>query len=307
MNTKEKVLALIQNYLCHQEEFRVDLDDLDLKIYMKGKNWGGIVDRPTASFLLQLDKRIERELMAVGVEVPKTHHGILALRIEEGSLDAVFQYSKGILNQWNKMTARSQILVVLTLVASLGIVNFKEIVEALNKPALQEAENRARIELVKAIGDIAKNTQDLQKPVKALVQTMEPADVIQMPGTADLVKKNEAKKSLVQQNRSKSATFYVDHRYIVQELSTKKPGQWMITIAYGSVAFRAKLMLTTEEINSLLRDFQDAHARGSEIAPDMQVTAEITARGVQSASVIALGSPRQNAMRLSEALKKQSQ
>ena len=138
------------------------------------------------------------------------------------------------------------------------------------------------------------------------MKTMAPADVIQMPGSANLVKKEQAKEGLSHDTRSRAKTFYIDHRYIVQELSTKKPGQWSITIKYGDQTFRAKLLLTEAEVSSLLQNFQEAHARGSEIAPDMQVTAEISARGVQAASVIALGSPRATATKLSDALKEQT-
>lgn len=301
-SVREKIFELVDSYLQDKENFRVDLKDLDLNLYVKGETWAGIVDRPLAKFILDLDKRLQNELAAVGVDVPKTPHGLLALQIKEGSLDAAFQYSKGILKAWNKMNPRSQILIIVALCGALGIVSTSEIIDALNKDDIEKIRSEERIELVRAVGEIAKSSKELQQPVKALVKSMDSEDLIKLPGKSSLLKKGQVNETLEASQRSKAKTYYIDHCYVVQELSTKTPGKWTITICYGGVSFRAKLLLAENEVAQLLEDFQEAHRRGSEIAPDLQVTAEISAKGIRTAEVIAIGKPRKNATKLSEAL-----
>lgn len=105
--------------------------------------------------------------------------------------------------------------------------------------------------------------------------------------------------------RSEVTSYHIDFPYIVEELSTKKPGEWEIVLALGDTSFRAKMQITEKEISELLAKFHEAHKNGTDIAPDLQVTAEINDKGVRGAFVVGLGEPRERTVKLSDALAKE--
>jgi hypothetical protein len=303
---RDAVLGVIDQYVADPERFQLDLRDLDLRIKLKGDRWGGVVDRPIAKFLLDLDKRLHSEMERVGLPLPKSDHGVVALRIEEGSMEAFLEYAKGYMQQFNKMNTRSQILLLIALLGALGIWMSPEIIEKLNAPKLATNASEERVELVKAVAALADNQREIQAPMRGLVNSMAPDDKLVLPGSAEEVTKKEVKASvLVKATRSKSYQYYIDFPFVVQELSTRKPGEWEIGLAFGETTFRAKMMVTEDEVSSILAAFQEAHAKGSEISPDLQVTAEINDKGVRAATVIGVGPKRKSAISLGEAVSKE--
>lgn len=299
------VHRMIDQYLVDPDNFELDLNALDLRIKLKGEKWGGVVDKPVARFLLDLDKRLYQELAKVGIELPPSKHGVVALRIEEGSMEAFLEYAKGILSEFRKMKPATQILVLVTILGIFGLTMGPDIIEKLEEKGIEEARSKERVELVKAVAAISQNTRDLQQPVRTLVDTMAKEDQIILPGAAAPMKKDEVKKALVKATRSKVISYYVDFPYIVEELSTKNPGEWEIVLAFGDTSFRAKMQITEDEISELLAKFHEAHKNGTDIAPDLQVTAEINDKGVRGAFVVGLGEPRERTVKLSEALAKE--
>lgn len=294
-----KVEELVKKYLSNPESFEFDINKLHLRIHIKGPAWAGIVDKTVAKFLLDLDKKLTDELAKHGIELPETPHGIIALRVEEGSLDAFLQYAKGIFQEVRKMKPKDQLFIAGVVLGIAGFWQLPDIIEKINAPEEARIESGERIELVKSVAKIAENSRELEAPLRALVAKMSKEDTISLPGHRGEMKKKEARGVLIKGTRSKPQTFYIDGRYIVEELSTKTK-DWEIGLRWGDVAFKAKLMITAQEIEELMDSYQLAHASGSSIAPDFQVTAEINAKGVQSATIIGVGDQRENSQTLGE-------
>lgn len=299
------VREIISKYLADPDNFQLDLSALDLRIKMKGDRWGGVVDKPVAKFILDLDRRLHEELARVGVELPATKHGVLALRIEEGSLEAFLEYAKGIFAEIRKMKPAVQIMVLVTVLGVFGIVMAPDIIEQLNEADLEEIRAQERVELVKAVGAISENSRELQQPMRGLLSTAAKDDEVYLPGSATPMKAQEVKKTLAKSTRSRYYNYQIDFPYIVQDLSFKATGEWEIGLAVGDLGFRAKLLLTEDQISELLQNFQDAHKRNSVIAPDLHITAEVNDKGVRAATVVGVGPARDGAVRLSEALAKE--
>lgn len=301
----KSVRDIIADYLADPDNFQLDLSSLDLRIKMKGDRWGGVVDKPVAKFILDLDKRLHEELARVGVELPATKHGVLALRIEEGSLEAFLEYAKGIFAEIRKMKPAVQIMVLVTVLGVFGLVMAPDIIEQLNEAKLEEARGKERVELVKAVAAISENARELQQPMRGLLSNAAKDDEVFLPGSDTPMAVKEVKKTFVKATRSRYYTYQIDFPFVVQDLSFKKPGKWEIGLLFGETAFRAKLLITEEEISELLGKFQEAHKNGSVISPDLQVTAEINDKGVGPASVIGIGAPRSRSITLGEAFAKE--
>ncbi len=298
----------LQAYL-GEAEYDFDLESLRLSIRISGTKWSGIVDKPIAKFLIDLDRRLTEELRGAGVDIPLSEHGLIALKIEEGSLEAFLQYSKGILSQLDKMTLRDKILILAGILTALGIIYGPDIIDKLNAvkveevhARIEEGKSKERLDTIKAFTTVLQSERELQQPLRALIDKMSPDDKISLPGHKEGVTKEVAKKTLAKGTRQKPKRYYIDHRYIVHDLLTKNPKNWQITLVYGDVAFRAKLLITTEEMTALLTAFNEAQVKGANISPDLHVTAEINEKGITSAEVVGLGAARENSRKLSEVL-----
>lgn len=288
----------------------LDLDELRLHIKLSGPSWHGVIEKPVAKFLLDLDAMLANEFSEQGIVLPKTNHGLVALQVKEGSWDALLKYSKDAAIAFSIMTPGQQILIMVTVLTAIGIYKVPDIIKALQSVKLKKAEQDAeeirsneRVQLVEAVGKIVVEQTKLQSPIRSLVNKMGENDEIELPAQDKPLKKAEAKETLAPLTRSSTDIYYVDHRYKIDDLATKNPENWQIGISYGDVSFRASLELTDSEVQNLLSDFQNAHAVGSEIAPDLHVSAKISAKGITSARVVGIGSPRKNAISLDKALK----
>ncbi len=300
------IAGIIDAYLDASTGFEIDISKLQLRVYLRGPSWSGIVDRPLAKFLLDLDKKITDELAVHGIELPITQHGFVALKIKEGSMDAVLQYAKGIMQEVRKLKPQQQVFILAVLLTALGLPLASGIIDKLEAPQIARIASSERVALVEAVAKVveASRTRELQQPIRSLVNQMKTDDEIILPGQATPLKRHEAKDSFTKASRAKPETFYIDSRYIVEGLTTKTPDDWEITLKWGEVTFKAKLMVSSPEITELMESFQLAHASGSNIAPDFQVTASINAKGIQSATVVGLGDQRKNSVTIGDAFGK---
>lgn len=297
----EALEKALDGYLLKGEKFTFEIEKQNLQIHLKGPRWTGVVDSTVASFLLELDKRIREELVRHGVPVPENDHGFVVLRVSKGSLIAQVEINPEILKVLSDWPTEAKIVVAATFVVALGIWKGFDYLKAAAdaqterikaKTDLLAAETNRK--LVDTLCDVTRNAANLQAPAKKLIGKMTEADLITLPGLTKPVKKDDAKIVLSAKTaRSKSRTYYIDQFYVVESLTTK-PKKWEIGLRYGTVSFKAKLELSDKEVAKLLADYKTAHAEGSEISPALQVTAEISPKGIRSAIVVGMGKPRPN-------------
>ncbi|HEY8902801.1 MAG TPA: hypothetical protein VIM48_03780 [Chthoniobacterales bacterium] len=303
----------IEAFFRGEAEHKLSLDELHLRIRLTGPAWAGVVDKPVAKFLVDLDEMLTDEFKSLGIPIPENTHGLVALQIQDGSWDAVLKYSKEVFEGFAKLKPTQQILIVGTVLAVVGIPQTDKIISALNQPrveqikadeATKEEQTRSqeRIALVNAVTKIGERERELQRPMRSLVNKMSDDDRIQLPGKAKALQKDEAKETFTSGARTKSEQYYIDAPFKVESLNTKDPEHWQIGLSFGDNYFRAEVLLSKEEMARLLKDFQEAHSAGKAIAPHMHVTAKVTEKGVVSAKVVGLGEARMGAVRLSKAL-----
>lgn len=309
MNSQaEKIQSALEGavnaYLLQDESYDLDISALDLRIIIKGPRWSGVVDKPLAKFLLDFDKKISDELQKHGVVLPEGAHGFIAIQVTEGSADMLLKLAKDMVNSLKKMSTKDKVIILVAMLAALGIYTSPNIIKEINAPKAEQIRSQERVELVSAVTSIAKDAHDLQQPVRSLIKKIGENDTIKLPAVEEPLTKADAKMHLERRKRVVPEVYYIDQRYIVDGLSTKKADGWEVTLRIGDTSFSAKLMLTHEDASALLEDFQRAHAEGGDIAPDLQVSARINDKGIQSAEVVGLGEPREKAVRLSEALAK---
>jgi hypothetical protein len=314
-NLKTVIEHTVRGYLKGGERFDLDVGDLHLRINIKGPAWEGIVDRTLGKFVVDLDKAVTDELKKHGLDFTESPHGLVALQVDDGSLEACLKFAKDFLPKWKQMKPAEKVLLVVALLAALGTWQSPEIIEQLQKAKVAQVEAAKDVQIaeatakgneavIEAVVKVIDSTRELQSPIRGLVKNLEPEDRISLPGHEKPLKKEEVKEVLVKGTRSKSSKFFIDGRYIVEGLTTKDPGQWEIVLVWGEVTFKAKLELTDAQVSQLMASFRQAHQSGTNIAPDLQVTAEINANGIQSALVIGIGDRRQDSMTLGEVMQR---
>lgn len=310
------ISAAFQRYFQGGETFEIDLANMEIRIFhLEGSKWNGAVDRTVAKFLLELDEKLTEELEKRGVDLPRSEHGILALRIKKGSTDAYLEYVPQILEQLRLLTTGDKIMIMTGLLLTLGIWTGKGLMEKRAEIRMKELSNEAenaqreeRLAILDRTLSLAEAAAPLQAPMKRLISRMDEADVIQLPGMDRPVHQKTAQEHLEKPTRmaTKASTYYVDLPYIVEDLTTKTAGKWTIGLRFGNFKFTAKVDLLHEQIASLLEEFKTAHAKGLNIAPHLQVTAEFNAKGLKpgSARVIGIGGPRPGSIKISEAVER---
>jgi hypothetical protein len=302
----DQIRSAVETVILSPGEFNLDIDALNLRIYLRGKAWSGVVDRPLAKFLIDLDKMLSDELRRAGIEIPISDHGLIALRVEDGSLEAILQYGKGILAEIKKLKPKDQIFIAVILAGAFGISAAPEVIEKLEEPHLAQIASNERVELVNAMVDVfdAGRSRQIQQPIRSLIGQMGDADILQLPDQPAALNKSDAKALMAKGTRTKPTLFHIDGRYIVEGLTTKTPGKWVIALKWGDVVFKAKVLLTPAEITELMEAFQLAHETGQEIAPDFQIAAEFTPLGeIKSATVTGLEEQRANSRTIGDVIK----
>lgn len=303
----------VEDFLNDSESADFDPASIKLELKVQGESWHGVVDKAVAQFLLELDSTLTRKLGELGIDFEPTKHGIVSLKIEEGSLEAFFKYGDKILRQFAKLKPQDKLLVSALLLGIFGLPGASLIIGKITEPITQQIEatkdielekirSQERARLVERLTEVNSASRELEKPVRGLVAKMESEDLISLPGRDEPLSKEAVKKTFNPVKRHKPKQYYIDHHYTVEELSTKNPNEWSLTLSYGGILFKAKLHLNESDIDQLLEDYQSAHSNGSQITPPLHVTAEINAKGVKSASVVGIGNPRAEARKLSDVL-----
>ncbi len=301
----QKIHGAFEGYL-NDGTFSLNIEELELKIHLKGPKWEGVVDRPVADFLVALDNRLRKELEILGVELPDTDHGIVALRIEKGSLMAFLQYAPEVLHQVQLLAPGHKAAFVASILTAMNV--FGNVRKRINEEVPQETEkvrSGDRAFFLQHVADLETREREVQKPLKALVSHMDPAkDTVSLPGQEELVNQKAAKKVLASSQapeKPKPRNYYIDGPYTVEGIDTKT-SKWKISLRYGAeVRFKAQVNLEQSEMQKLLDAFKEANKKGTKIAPDLHVSAEIAAKGIKSAIVVGVGEPRPSSVKLSNA------
>lgn len=313
---EQQINVAVAAFLQGSAETDFDPASIKLDFKVKGKTWHGVVDKAVAQFLLDLDLVVTRKFEELGISLEPTNHGVISLRIEEGSLEVFFQYGEKILKQIRQMSTKDKLLASAILLTIFGFPAASDIVEKITAPILEriETENDVELERIRSeerermidrLFSVTVAALELQKPVRGLVAKMEPGDTILLPGRADEMDRGQARKTLDTYKRFKPKTYYIDQIYIIEELLTKNSEKWFLSLRYGEVSFRAEIKLNEKELQKLLEGYENAHKINDPITAGLHVTAEINAKGVKSALVVGVGSPRVDNKGLSAALSEQ--
>jgi hypothetical protein len=311
---KEAIRRAVEAMLEGNNDFQLDLGSLNLNLNIKGSNWGGIVDKPVAKFLVDFDNRIQTETRKLGYELPRNTHGVVALEIKEGSWEALLKFSKEFIKIQNQMTPQARIILFSAILVGIGVWRGPDFVNAINAPALEKVKGDAQTEAEKAKGEaqakllegvakVVASSRELQAPLRNhLIGSMTEEDTIRLPDTDERVNKKMAQASFGKTERSKPQTFYIDHVYTILSINMRKT-PWEVTLNYADVTFNAKLDISTEDARKLWEDFQTAHSRRSVLAPNLQVTARVNQKcEIVGAHVIGIGDPRDSSRKLSDVL-----
>ena len=304
-----RLKAVMEGFLAGESDFTLDLTQWNISIRIKGPKWRGVVDKPLALFVLDLDRKVAEELARHGVDLPKTEHGLVALRVKDGSMLAFLEGVPDVIEAISKLPPDKQMLVLFAVLIAAGMGKVVQGIMQSYTDGIKEKEQtkreaiqaQERIHTLKVITESPARYQ-LEAPLRGLVGKLGDNDLIELPGAQEGVRKKKIKAELTKSSRSKASNYYIDGAYTVEGISTKNPAKWTISLNYGQITFTAAHQLSDEDVQSLLADFKEAHAKNRKIAPCLHVTAEINAKGIKKSVVVGIGKARKNSVRMSDAL-----
>lgn len=286
----------------HGSSFEFDPEKIQARLVIKGASWKGYVDLAIANFILDLDRTLRSVLAESGIEVPDSPRGIVVLEVRDGSTDARLKFSEAILKQWSKMKPTDKMFLVAAILGGIMAWRLPESITSWKAPELERARYEHVVKMQESLVKIMEAEPVIQKPLKGLVKKLDENDTVQLPTADHAVKRDNVIAMFSPATRTPSDNYLIDEAYIVEEITTRRPGKWHVGLKYGNISFRAELLLSNQQIETLLAAVQEAHARRSDIAPDFQVTARVNAKGVREAKVVGLGPKRADSVGLAAAL-----
>lgn len=288
----------MESYFKGEGEFRLDLQDVKLRIYLDGPKWHGVVDKPVADFLIDLEKKLRLEFEKLEIKLPKWERGLIALEVDDGSWDALLGYTQEAVDFFKTLTPSYQTVAAGAVMATVGawasvrrriqeavspveiqkakdLATAREQQEALGdvSPALDEAGSREnegsalsedKIEALAKLETIQDDSLELQRPIKTLLGLMTEGDVVTLPAEDEALEYTAAIQTLEKKNarppKQKRPTYYVDQHYVVNALNSP-PGpttKWNVKIEYAGVTFTAKLSKLSSEDIAKFTSIYDA-------------------------------------------------
>jgi hypothetical protein len=288
------------------------LNGVSLSLRIKGKSWGGVVNKTVARFVLNAEREIQKLCEESGIDLPDSKHGFIQIEIEEGSLLAFLNLDT-ILENAEKMGMDSGdlILIISSLAVLAGILKASEIIGKCSEAKLakikgenevekEKIRSEERLKIVGLLAPVEKSERNLEAPLRGLVGKMDKGDTIEIDGKEPL-SKAEITKNFTKSVRAKPELYHIDHVYIVENLKTEEGKPWEVKIRYGDRSFPAILKLDILQQEEFVAGYGKAGKSGK-VAADLHVTAKVSRKGVSKAEVVGLGKPRETAIKLSKAL-----
>ena len=332
-NVLSAIAEAMEAYFKGDGEFDLDLEKVKLRIYLKGPKWLGVVDKPVAEFLLQLEKELIAEIEKLGIKLPKWERGLLALEVDEGSWDGVISYSAEAISYFKTLVAANQTVIVGAVVAAVGAlsavrrkvdepspIETQKAKDLLTDLEQQEGVQAQQIEVtdtppsemrpdqedtMQKLDAIQADSSQLQRPIRKLLGHMKDEDIVILPGASERMERSVAIKTLEKRSRESRKdrpTFYVDHPYIVEFLDSKTPGKWKVKIRFGTLSFPAHVALADAELPKLFKAYNAAGGK-NDVVCDLQVTAQFDSKGKPKNAIVAgWGKPRKQSITISEGI-----
>lgn len=307
----ESIALAIGKYLKGEGDFDLDIEQIKLKLYIRGPKWRGVVDKPVAEFLLALDKRLEDEFEKLGINLPKFERGIVAIGVKEGSFDGFLMVVPETAEYLMQLAAAQKVVVIATVMTAVGA--WKVLRKRVPKEELSDVEAQRFADqavALKQINSIEENQAKIEKPFKDLLtKATDPQDEVITPAGTEAVLIADAVKDLPAATRArggKGNIYYIDGPYAIETLNSPKDKPWSVRLRYGSdLKFAAKLELPQEPMAFLLKEYEKAKQSNGEVAPHLQVTAQFAPDNkIKGAFVSGIGEPRKGTLKISEAMAK---
>lgn len=288
----------MEAYFKGDGEFRLDLQNVKLRIYLDGPKWHGVVDKPVAEFLLDLEKKLRLEFEKLGIKLPKWERGLIALEIDDGSWDALLGYTQEAVDFFKTLAPSYQTVAAGAVMATVGAwANVRRrIQEAVSPVEVQKAKDLAtareqqkaledvspeldttdsgeieasrlseeKIEALAKLETIQHDSLELQRPIKTLLGLMTEGDVVTLPAEEEAFKYTAAiqtlEKKAARAPKPKRPTFYVDQHYVVNALNTPSgpTSKWNVKVEYAGVPLTAGLAKLSSEDIAKLTSIYDA-------------------------------------------------
>lgn len=267
-------------------------ESVDFNIIVRGDSWNRKLDVRSARYILQLTEVLKDIAEDIGVEIDPSCL-LVKIDLREGSGDWLGDLKEFAKSTFTPMTPKQTFI---TLILAMGCATAYFVHGNVAKVQELEAHERTKIEAIQALRNVAEENRSVysyyEKPVKNLVNSLGKDDTLQIAGSEE-IGKQEAKKALLKQVRSRESTTYADGEYVLTDINYKQ-GELIIFIEQDGIPVKAYTSQLSDEDKAALFDAVKVKQFEEDLPFTMnfQINIHYTQKRILFGSIIGLGGPR---------------
>jgi len=270
---------------------------LAFQIRVTGAAWNSYIDYRGASYIIELQKAVNRLYRQVTGSEIQTHilqkEITVKVRVVEGSSIFEIRLNDVLKGMLEKMSGKQ--IVLTAIVAMLVVFGYFTTTKV-----LEYQRDVAQMQLSSAIaGNLASSLdkaieiigdQDLEKPTRSLISKLDRDDTITMPDKQEL-SADQARQRYPRKPPAKPTSDIFDEVYTIKSIDFDKIPP-VFTIEKDGVTFRASAELPEKDIDELSKSLNATLKAGINFVAPLHVFIVYTKQGPKSASITGLGDKR---------------
>lgn len=299
------VKCCIENEIIEDIEFD---EKLNVRIIICGESWSEYVDYRCANYIINLQNEINKiikEYVAGGSAELKYYkkQAIVKVKVNKGSSLINVDVSESVRCIMGAMT-NTQIftLCAIALAGAIGYFSFSKWLQYREKILAKAEDEATKKELIGLFGILNKKFDDLEKPIRSLIQGMEPDDKITLPGSSEPLPYYDVKHLYPRNPRTRNIEGPIDDKYLITDLKLETPVH--VTLEKGGISFKALVALPDNMVADFYKTLEEKHKNEEmPFSLDLQIHASVTERKINSAIIEGIGKPREDAKDITKIIK----
>ncbi len=299
------VKCCLDNEIIEDIEFD---DSFEVKLTVCGDSWSEYVDYRSANYVIHLQNEINKILKEYVADGSKEYNfykkqAIVKVKVKQGSqiLDVdVIESIKLILNAMTNTQIFT--LCAISIAGAVGYFSYTKWLQHRETILTKTEDEKTKRELISLFSGLNKKFDNLEKPVRALIQGMEEDDKITFPGSTEPLKFYDAKRLYPRKPRTRRIEGPIDSNFLITDLKLETPVH--VTLERGGVSFKALVDLPEEMVENFYHILEEKHKNEEmPFSLDLQVHATLTERKVHAAIIEGIGQPREGAHEITDIIK----
>lgn len=307
----ELIEYAVKNCIDNKPIERIEIEDeINVKIVICGESWSEYVDYRCANYIINLQSEINKLIKEYISEGKKEYNlikknAIIKVKVDKGSSIINIDILESVKFIFGIMT-NTQIfaLCAISIASAVGYMSLVKFLQYREKILTKVEDEKTKKELISLFGSLNKRFDELEKPVRSLIQGMEENDKITLPGSSEPIEYYEAKRLYPRKPRTRQFDGYIDDEFLITDIKLETPVH--VTLEKGGISFKALVDLPEGMVEEFYNTLEEKHKnKEMPFSIGLQIKASFTERRINSATIQGIGASREGSRDITEIVKVQ--